>query len=74
MMLGGGMSSRLFLEIRERQGLAYDVHSSLSQYRDSGSLVIYAGVDPKQADATITACLEQARILGRDLVDAGPRC
>ena len=67
-VLGGGMSSRLFLEIRERQGLAYDVHSSLSQYRDSGSVVIYAGVDPKQTNATIAACVEQIDMLCQTLI------
>ena len=42
-LLGGGMSSRLFQNIRERQGLAYAVFSELSPYRDTGCLSIYAG-------------------------------
>ena len=42
-MLGGSMSSRLFQNVRERRGLAYAVFSSLSAYRDAGSLTIYAG-------------------------------
>jgi predicted Zn-dependent peptidase len=42
-MLGGGMSSRLFQEIREKRGLAYSVYSYLNLHRDVGSLVVYAG-------------------------------
>jgi len=56
-VLGEGMSSRLFLEIRERKGLAYDIHSHVSYFRDSGSLAIYAGVDPKKLELTIEAVL-----------------
>ena len=42
-MLGGGMSSRLFQNIREKQGLAYTVYSELTMYRDAGCMLIYAG-------------------------------
>jgi len=45
-VLGGGMSSRLFQEIREERGLAYTVFSSPSLYTDCGSLVVYAGTGP----------------------------
>ncbi|WP_084643612.1 M16 family metallopeptidase [Actinoalloteichus hymeniacidonis] len=44
--LGGGMSSRLFQEIRERRGLAYSVYSSDACYSDAGSLSVYAGCQP----------------------------
>lgn len=44
--LGGGMSSRLFQEIRERRGLAYQVYSSIGSYADTGSLSVYAGCQP----------------------------
>lgn len=44
--LGGGMSSRLFQEIRERRGLAYQVYSSVSSYADTGTLSVYAGAHP----------------------------
>ncbi len=47
-VLGGGMSSRLFDEVRERRGLAYAVYSSVVSYRDTGSLVVYAGTAPHQ--------------------------
>ena len=47
-VLGGGLSSRLFEEIRERRGLAYSVGSATSSYADVGSLTIYAGTNPAQ--------------------------
>jgi predicted Zn-dependent peptidase len=58
-ILGEGMSSRLFLEIRERQGLAYDVHSYTNEYDDTGSLVIYAGVEPARIDQAVRASLSE---------------
>ena len=58
-MLGEGMSSRLFLELREKQSLAYDVHSSINLFRDCGSLVIYCGVEPQKTERAINAILEQ---------------
>jgi predicted Zn-dependent peptidase len=58
-ILGEGMSSRLFLEIRERQGLAYDVHSYTNEYADAGSLVVYAGVEPARIDAALRASLDE---------------
>ena len=42
-LLGGGMSSRLFQNIRERQGLAYSIYSDLNPYRDTGCMAVYAG-------------------------------
>jgi len=62
-ILGEGMSSRLFLEIRERRGLAYDIHSYVDHFLDSGAITVYAGVDPKRVDATIEAILEELRRL-----------
>ena len=44
-VLGGSMSSRLFQEVREKRGLAYTVYSYLTSYKDTGSLVVYAGVN-----------------------------
>jgi predicted Zn-dependent peptidase len=58
-ILGEGMSSRLFLELREKQGLAYDVHSSVNLFRDCGSLITYCGVEPQKSQKAITAILEQ---------------
>ncbi|MGH2460995.1 MAG: M16 family metallopeptidase [Chloroflexota bacterium] len=58
-ILGEGMSSRLFLEIREKHGLAYDVHSYTNEYEDAGSLVVYAGVEPSRIDEALRATLGQ---------------
>lgn len=58
-ILGQGMSSRLFTEIRERQGLAYDIHSYTSHYLDSGALTIYAGVDPDRVETALASIIEQ---------------
>ena len=56
-VLGEGMSSRLFAEVREKQGLAYDIHSSVSHFRDTGSIMVYSGVLPKKARRTIDTIL-----------------
>jgi len=48
-VLGGGMSSRLFQEIREKRGLAYAVYSYHAQYQDTGEFVVYAGTRPENA-------------------------
>ena len=42
-LLGGGMSSRLFQNVREKQGLVYSIFSELNPYRDTGCLAVYAG-------------------------------
>lgn len=47
-VLGGGWSSRLFQEIREKRGMAYSVYSSLAAHHDAGSLSVYAGTNPDQ--------------------------
>ena len=58
-ILGEGMSSRLFVELREKRGLAYDVHSGVAHFEDTGAFVISAGVDPSSVyDAALTI-LEQ---------------
>jgi predicted Zn-dependent peptidase len=57
--LGGGMSSRLFTEIRENRGLAYDIHSYTEHFLDSGSFGIYAGVDPEKVEIALAAILEE---------------
>jgi len=56
-VLGEGMSSRLFLELREHLGLCYDVHSYVSHFLDAGSFSVYAGVDPANAVETVRALL-----------------
>lgn len=69
-VLGDGMSSRLFLEVRERRGLAYDVNSYVSAFHDSGALVVNAGVDPEQVEATVEAILAEIDKLRQHVVPA----
>jgi predicted Zn-dependent peptidase len=62
-VLGEGMSSRLFLEIREKRGLAYSVGSYTLRLRDTGAMVLHAGVEPQKAGDTLSAMIEQLQIL-----------
>ena len=69
-LLGGGMSSRLFQNIRERQGLAYAVFSELSPYRDTGCLSIYAGTSIESAGKVVESIVKEFRELKQDGVSA----
>jgi predicted Zn-dependent peptidase len=60
-VLGGGMSSRLFTEVREKRGLAYYVHASHSGYTDTGSFYSSAGVDVDRVDEAIKTILDELR-------------
>jgi predicted Zn-dependent peptidase len=62
-ILGEGMSSRLFTEIRDKRGLAYSIHSYVDHFLDAGSVTIYAGVEPKNLRVAIEAILEQLSLL-----------
>ncbi|HMQ50695.1 MAG TPA: pitrilysin family protein [Anaerolineae bacterium] len=66
-ILGDGMSSRLFQVIREDKGLAYAVDSSLTFLQDTGTLTIYAGVDPDRAEEALQAILTEVERLRLDL-------
>ncbi|MEF3118259.1 M16 family metallopeptidase [Streptomyces chrestomyceticus] len=57
--LGGGMSSRLFQEVREKRGLAYSVYSYTSGYADCGLFGVYAGCRPNQVDDVLKICRDQ---------------
>ena len=58
-ILGAGMGSRLFSEIRDKLGLAYSIHSYADHFLDSGSVIVSAGVEPKNLLTVIKAILEQ---------------
>jgi len=62
-LLGGGMSSRLFQNIRERQGLAYAIYSDLSPYRDTGCLSVYAGTSRESASKVVQCIVSEFRQL-----------
>ncbi|MFW6151301.1 MAG: M16 family metallopeptidase [Chloroflexota bacterium] len=56
-VLGGGMSSRLFTEIRENRGLAYDIQTYVETFRYSGSFITYAGVAPDKVQVAVETIL-----------------
>jgi len=67
-VLGGGMSSRLFQNIREKQGLAYSVFSELSMYRDTGCMAIYAGTSTETARQVVELILKELREIKQELI------
>ena len=67
-ILGEGMSSRLFLELREKRGLVYDINSYVSNFLDTGAFGIYTGVDPKNAAEALQVVLTELA----SLRDEGP--
>jgi len=68
---GGGMSSRLFQEVREKRGLAYSVYSFSSQHADTGLWGIYVGCLPSKADDVLSICVDEiARVVDGGLTDA----
>ncbi len=69
-VLGAGMSSRLFREVRERRGLAYSVSSGYGFLADAGVFTISAGVNREKLSETITVCMEEANKLADELVPA----
>jgi predicted Zn-dependent peptidase len=69
-LLGGGMSSRLFQNIRERQGLAYAIYSDLSPYRDTGCLSVYAGTSRESANKVVQCIVAEFRKLKSEQVPA----
>jgi predicted Zn-dependent peptidase len=66
-VIGGSMSSRLFQEIRERQGLVYAIHSGVQAFVDSGTLYVYAATDPANFSRVLKSVLKEIR----DLKKAG---
>jgi predicted Zn-dependent peptidase len=69
--LGGGMSSRLFQEVREKRGLAYSVYSFSSQHADAGIWGVYVGCLPSKADEVLAICQDEvAKVISGGLTDA----
>ena len=69
-VLGGGMSSRLFTEVREKRGLAYYVHAANASYIDAGTFYSGAGVDVDRVDEAITTILGELRKIAAEEVPA----
>ena len=65
-ILGGGMSSRLFQNIRERQGLAYSIFSELNMYNDTGMLAVYAGASAESTPKLLEGVMAELRRLKRE--------
>ena len=68
--LGGGMSSRLFQEVREKRGLAYAVHAYHTAYADTGTFQVYAGCLPDKADEVIGVCRDELAKVAASGIDA----
>ena len=69
-LLGGGMSSRLFQNIRERQGLVYSIYSDLNPYRDTGCLAVYAGTSRESASKVVQSVVSEFHKLKAEPVPA----
>ncbi|HTL48616.1 MAG TPA: pitrilysin family protein [Verrucomicrobiae bacterium] len=71
LVLGGNMSSRLFEELREKRGLAYDIRASAAFYEETGSFVIAAGVEPKKAWQALSQVMKELSKLRKTPVGRG---
>ena len=69
-ILGGNMSSRLFIKVRERQGLAYYIHTSVDATSDTGYLVAQAGIDHKNLEKSVRLILEEYKDLKHKKITA----
>lgn len=67
-LLGGNMSSRLFNEVREERGLAYDIGSSVRKYHETGAFVVSAGVDAKKMREALEVILKELRRVAKEPV------
>lgn len=67
-ILGGGMSSRLFQEVREKRGMAYSIYSYIISHFDTGALVVYAGTEKKQCREVVEIALDEMRNMKREQV------
>lgn len=69
-VLGEGMSSRLFLKLREEKGLAYEIQSYADHFTDTGAFIVHAGVDPMQAEAALKAIIDELLAVKDDLSES----
>jgi predicted Zn-dependent peptidase len=69
-LLGGGMSSRLFQNIRERQGLAYAIFSGINSYSDTGCLMVYAGTSLESTEKVVDLIIQEFRNLKKQAIEA----
>jgi predicted Zn-dependent peptidase len=69
-VIGGSMSSRLFQEVRERQGLVYSIHSGVQAFRDTGMLYVYAATDAANFSKVLKSTLKELRAIKKDGITA----
>ncbi|MEN9413288.1 MAG: hypothetical protein RLZZ342_375 [Candidatus Parcubacteria bacterium] len=69
-ILGGGMSSRLFTEVREKRGLAYSVHAWVDKYPDTGYLAVQAGVEHAKLEEALRVIVDEFKKIARTAVPA----
>lgn len=69
-VIGGGLSSRLFQEVRERQGLVYSIYSGTQAYRDTGVIYISAATEPQKFSKVLKSVLKEIRVFKKDGVSA----
>jgi predicted Zn-dependent peptidase len=67
-VLGGNMSSRLFNEIREKRGLAYEIGSQVKRYNDTGAFLVHAGIDNRKVPETVQLILQELKRCKNNLV------
>src|ERR1700716_783684 len=65
-ILGGSMSSRLFISVRERQGLCYSVNAGLDMATDIGAVIVFTGTDPDNAPKAVASILAEMELLVTD--------
>jgi predicted Zn-dependent peptidase len=68
-LLGGGMSSRLFQEVREKRGLVYSIYSYVSAVSDGGVLGVYAGTDPEKIQELLPVVAEQLQAVTKNVTE-----
>lgn len=69
-IMGEGMSSRLFFRLREERGLAYEIHSYADHFTDTGAFIVHAGVDPKHGEAAVRAIAEALFAVTEDVTQS----
>ncbi|MFA4889227.1 MAG: pitrilysin family protein [Candidatus Omnitrophota bacterium] len=67
-ILGGNMSSRLFEEVREKKGLAYEIGTHVKRFQDTGAFLVHAGIDNRKVEQTISVILKELEIAKAGLV------
>ena len=70
-ILGGNMSSRLFNEVREKRGLAYEIGTHAKRFQDTGAFIVHAGMDNRKVEEAIKLILQELEKVKRDLVTEG---